>query len=102
METVSGFELLLLVIACLIPLIGFIMTLSHARKGNSRREQRWRKSHGLIFWALIPGLTGLLTVLGTIEILPRITGMIGIILLAGSTFLSWWVQRRHNERYPEE
>ncbi len=97
----SGFELLLLVIAGLIPALGFIMTLSHARKGESRREQRWRKSHGLIFWTLIPSIAGIVTVLGSIDLLPSLGGIIGIIILAGSTFLSWWIQRRHEEKSPE-
>jgi|GEM_PF-2056861 len=101
MESVSGFEFLLLAIAALIPVVGFVMTLSHARKGNLRREQRWRKNHGILFWVFLPGIAGMLTVLGTIELLPRVFAVIGIIMLSLTTFASWWLQRRHEERNPE-
>lgn len=94
LESVSGFEFVLLAIAGLIPVIGFIMTISHARKADTYDDQRWRKSHGLIFWVLLPGIAGLMTVLGTIEAIPRLFGVVGIIMLSLTTFLSWWLQRR--------
>ena len=52
------------------------MMISHARKGTTRNEQRWRKSHGLLFWVLLPGVAGLLTVLGMIKVLPRSFSML--------------------------
>lgn len=99
-EAVSGFEIVLLAIAGLIPVIGYIMTLSHARKGDSRREQRWRKSHGVLYWVFLPGMAGILTVFGTIDVLPRMFGIVGIIMLSLTTFLSWWLQRRYEEQNP--
>jgi len=97
MEQISTFHLVLLGIAILIPVIGFIMTISHARKGFSRREQRWRKSHGLLYWTILPGIAGLMTVLGTIEIAPKIFRLVGILALGLSTFMSWSIQQKHVE-----
>ncbi|MBS1912037.1 MAG: hypothetical protein JST22_08635 [Bacteroidetes bacterium] len=87
----------LLVIALLIPIVGFVMTLSYARKGESRAEQRWRKRHGLLFWALLPGVAGTMTLLGAVHILPDIFGLIGIIVLGGATLFSWQVQQKRRE-----
>ena len=98
MEDISTFHLVLLGIAGLIPVVGFIMTITHARKGFSRREQRWRKSHGLIFWALLPGIAGAMTILGTIGLMPRGFSMIGILMLGISTFASWSIQQKHVEQ----
>ena len=98
MEDISTFHLVLLGIAGLIPVVGFIMTITHARKGFSRREQRWRKSHGLIFWALLPGIAGAMTILGTIGLMPRVFSMIGILMLGISTFASWSIQQKHVEQ----
>jgi hypothetical protein len=97
METISTFHLVLLGIAGLIPVVGFIMTISHARKGETRREQRWRKSHGLLFWTLLPGLAGAMTILGTIGMMPKVFSMIGIVILGISTFASWSIQQKHVE-----
>lgn len=93
----SASKIGLLVIAILIPMVGFIMTIGHAKKGETRQEQRWRKSHGLLFWSLAPGVAGLITVLGFLEILPNIFTLLGIIILGFSTFLSWSLQRKHEE-----
>lgn len=98
MDNISTFHLVLLGIAGLIPVVGFIMTISHARKGFSRREQRWRKSHGLIFWTLLPGIAGTMTLLGTIALLPKVFSMIGILILGISTFASWSIQQKHVEQ----
>jgi hypothetical protein len=95
---VESLDLVLIAIALLIPVTGFIMMISHARKAPSRNEQRWRKGHGLLFWVLIPGVAGLLTVLGMIKILPRSFSMMGIGMLALSTFLSWNIQKKREER----
>lgn len=88
----------LMVIVALIPIAGFVMTISHARKGETRREQRRRKSHGLLFWVMLPTMAGVLTVAGYTGTLPSIFGLIGVISLAGTTFLSWSIQQRHEER----
>jgi hypothetical protein len=95
---VESLDLALIAIALLIPVTGFIMMISHARKASSRTEQRWRKSHGLLFWVLIPGVAGLLTVMGMIRILPRTFSMLGIGLLGLSTLLSWNIQKKREER----
>jgi hypothetical protein len=95
---VSISQIGLFVIALLIPIVGFIMTITHARKGESRQEQRWRKSHGLIFWVFLPFLAGLFTLLGMLESLPKLFGIIGIIILGLSTFLSWSIQKKREER----
>ncbi len=91
-------ELGLLVIAILIPVIGFVMTISHARKGDTRTEQRWRKRHGLLFWVLMPGFAGSLTLLGYVGVLPRLASLFGILLLSGSTYASWWMQQNRKEQ----
>lgn len=90
-------ELGLLAIAVLIPVIGFIMTIMHARKGVSIAEQRWRKKHGLMFWVLIPTIAGMMTLFGHLDVLPRLFSLIGIMLLGASTLLSWSMQQRHEE-----
>jgi hypothetical protein len=95
---VESLDLALIAIALLIPVTGFIMMLSHARKAPTRNEQRWRKSHGLLFWVMIPGVAGMLTVLGMMKILPRTFSTMGIALLALSTFLSWNIQKKREER----
>ena len=87
----------LIVIALLIPVVGFVMTISHAKKGDTRQEQRWRKSHGLLFWVLIPGLAGLLTLLSMADILPQIFSLIAILGLGLTTFLSWSMQKKREE-----
>jgi peptidoglycan/LPS O-acetylase OafA/YrhL len=81
--------------ALLIPVVGFIMMLSHAKAGDSRQEQRWRKGHGLLFWVLLPGIAGLMLLAGFAEILPRIFSILGIIILALGATLSYTIQKRH-------
>jgi hypothetical protein len=95
---VDSLDLVLIALAFLIPVTGFIMMISHARKADTRQEQRWRKSHGLLFWVFIPGVAGLLTVLGMTRTLPRMYSFIGIGLLAGATFMSWSIQKKREER----
>ncbi|MEO5930494.1 MAG: hypothetical protein ABIR47_11225 [Candidatus Kapaibacterium sp.] len=90
-------QIFLVAIVFLIPVIGFIMTISHARKGFSRQEQRWRKRHGLLFWVLIPSLSGLITILGHIGVLPNVFGLIGIIMLSTAVLLSRQIQQNHKE-----
>jgi hypothetical protein len=90
--------LILLVIAGLIPVAGFILTITHARGGQTRADQRWRKKHGLLFWVLIPGIAGLAMMLGFIEVWPRIASVLGILGLASTTSLSFYLQKRHEER----
>lgn len=97
MEELELSKLGLLVIALLIPIAGFIMTLSYARKGESRAEQRWRKRHGLRFWVLVPGAAGTMTLLGALHVLPDLFGLLGIIVLGGATLLSWQIQQKHRE-----
>lgn len=87
----------LIVITALIPLVGFAMTIIQSRKGTSRREQRWRKRHGLLFWVLLPTIFGMMTLLGYLRILPDLYGLIGVIALGGTTFLSWSINERHEE-----
>ena len=87
--------MVLAAIALLIPIVGFIMMLSHARAGETRQEQRWRKSHGLLYWVLGPGIGGVLMLMGFSEILPKIFSVVGIIVLAMSATLSFVLQRRH-------
>jgi hypothetical protein len=87
-------------IALLIPVIGFIMTISHARAGDTRQEQRWRKGHGLLFWVLIPGIAGVMLLLGFIEMLPRIYSVIGIIVLAIGAAASFALQKKHERERP--
>lgn len=87
----------LFVIALLIPITGFIMTITHARKGESRQEQRWRKSHGLLFWVFLPFVAGVLTLFGMIGLLPKVFTILGIIILALSTFRSWSIQKKREE-----
>jgi hypothetical protein len=82
-------------IALLIPVVGFIMTISHARAGETRQEQRWRKSHGVMFWVLLPGVAGVLLLMGTTDMLPRIFSVVGIILLGLSATLSYTLQKQH-------
>jgi Kef-type K+ transport system membrane component KefB len=94
---VSLSNLFLVAIVFLMPVAGFILTIGHARKAVTRREQRWRKSHGLLFWVLLPGLAGMLTLLGMFHILPQSFALIGIVLLAGSTFLSWSLQNKRSD-----
>ena len=89
--------MVLAAIALLIPIVGFIMTISHARAGDTRGEQRWRKSHGLLFWVLLPGISGGLLLLGFVELLPRLFTIIGIILLAIGAGLSFLLQKRHEQ-----
>lgn len=78
----------LAVLAILMPVVGFIMTILYARKGDSRMEQRFRKRHGMLYWVLIPMVTSTVTLLGATRILPRVFAAIGIIILAGTTLLS--------------
>jgi hypothetical protein len=94
---VSLLELLLVAIVFLIPVMGFVLTLGYARKAHGSIEQRWRKNHGLLFWVLIPGAAGVLTVLGMTDILPRIFSLIGIGALGASTFTSWNMQKKREE-----
>ena len=86
--------IVLAVIALLIPVIGFIMTLSHARAGETRHEQRWRKSHGVLYWVLIPALSGALMLGGYSGIMPRIYSVIGLIILSASATLSYVMQKK--------
>jgi len=81
--------------ALLIPIVGFIMMLSHARAGETRQEQRWRKGHGLVWWVLLPGIAGGLLLLGYAGMLPSLFSVIGILLLSGSATMSYVLQRRH-------
>ena len=85
----------LAVIALLIPVVGFIMTISHARAGETRQEQRWRKSHGVLFWVFLPGAAGLLMLMGFAGMLPNIFTLIGIIVLSLGASLSYVIQKRH-------
>jgi uncharacterized membrane protein len=87
----------LIVIALLIPVVGFVMTISHAKKGDTSREQRWRKSHGLLFWVLIPALIGIVIMLSAAEVLPQLFALIGIVTLGLTTFLSWSIQKKREE-----
>lgn len=87
----------LLGIVLLIPVVGFISTISHARKADSAREQRWRKSHGLLYWTILPAIFGILTFLSATGIAPKIFGLFAIVLFAGTTFLSWVQQRKREE-----
>jgi uncharacterized membrane protein len=96
--SVSASTIGLLVIIILIPVIGFVMTLSHAKKGETRQEQRWRKSHGLLFWVLIPGIDGALILLSITGILPQIMALVGILSLGLTTFLSWSIQKKREEK----
>jgi hypothetical protein len=100
-ETVGNGSLstyVLAAIALLIPVVGFIMTLSHARAGDSRHEQRWRKSHGLAFWVLIPGVAGVILLMGFSAMLPRQFTIVGILLLALGAGLSFVMKKRHEDR----
>lgn len=90
-------QLGLIAIAFLIPVLGFILTLTHARKGEGRSEQRWRKRHGLFFWVLIPFVAGIASVMAVLEMLPAIFTIVGVAILGLTTFLSWSVQTRHDE-----
>lgn len=87
--------MVLAAITLLIPIVGFVMTLSHARAGETRSEQRWRKRHGLLFWVLLPGAAGAMVLMGFAEILPKIFSIIGIVLLALGATLSHTMTRRH-------
>lgn len=88
----------LLAIAVLIPALGFIMTLTHARKAETRTEQRWRKRHGLLFWVLIPFIAGAVSAAAILEMIPPIFTIIGVAILGLATFLSWSFQTRHDEK----
>ena len=89
--------IVLLALALVIPIVGFAMAISHARKGDTAREQRWRKRHGLVFWSLIPGIAGFITVLGVAQVLPSIFSLAGIVVLALSTSLSMYLQKKQEE-----
>lgn len=86
--------LLLVAIVAMIPILGFIMTISHARKADSIREQRWRKSHGVLYWTLLPGLFGMIILLSIADVLPRLFSFVGILLLGVTTSISFLMQRR--------
>ena len=88
----------LIVVALLIPVAGFVLMIMHARKGDTRAEHRWRKRHGLLFWVLLPGLAGVVTAAGVLELLPQIFAIVGVALLGTTTFISWSLQTRHDER----
>lgn len=97
--------MLLAALALLIPIVGFIMMISHARAGETRQEQRWRKSHGLLFWVMLPGFAGALLLLGNAGLLPGIFSVLGIIILALSATMSYTIQKRHEaslerQRFP--
>jgi DMSO/TMAO reductase YedYZ heme-binding membrane subunit len=85
-------------IALLIPIIGFIMMLSHAKAGETRQEQRWRKSHGLVYWVLLPGIAGILLLLGYAGMLPDLFSIVGVIILSLSAMLSYLMQKRHESQ----
>ena len=89
-------KIFLLLIVVLIPIVGFIMTINHARAGLTARDQRWRKSHGVLFWVVLPGFLGALIVFGMIGIRPRIFSLVGTILLAVSTSLSLMIQKKRD------
>lgn len=94
-QTWTMSTMMLAAIALLIPVVGFVLMLSHAKAGETRQEQRWRKSHGLIFWVLLPGMAGVLLLMGFAGMLPKIFSIVGIIILAlGATF-SYSIQKRH-------
>lgn len=88
----------LIAIAVLIPIVGFILTLTNARKGESRAEQRWRKRHGLLFWVIIPFIAGVVSTAAMLEMIPSIFTIIGVAILGLTTFLSWSLQTRHDEK----
>ncbi len=87
--------LLLLALVVAIPVAGFVLTISHARTAGSIRESRWRKRHGVVFWTFLPGLAGLITVLGIGHVLPDLFTLLGILLLAFCATLSLLVRRKH-------
>lgn len=97
MQTGALSTMVLAGIALLIPVIGFVMTISHARAGDTRYEQRWRKSHGLMFWVLIPAMSGGLMLLGAMGLGPKIFSMVGLILLSLSATISYMLQKRHEK-----
>jgi hypothetical protein len=89
--------LLLVTIVAMIPIIGFIMTISHARKADTIREQRWRKGHGVLYWTLLPGLFGAIILLSVVDVLPRLFSFVGILLLGVTTSISFLMQRKREE-----
>ena len=92
--------IVLAVIALLIPVLGFVMTLSHARAGDSRREQRWRKSHGLVYWVMIPAVAGAMLLGGFSGLMPKIYSVLALIVLSLSATVSFALQKRR-EREPQ-
>jgi len=85
-------------IVLLIPVAGFVLTILYARKGDTRLEQRWRKRHGLLFWCAAPAIAGAVTIGATVEAIPPIFSIVGVAILGLTTFLSWSLQTRHEER----
>lgn len=90
-------QIVLVGIVILIPVIGFASTISYARKADTAREQRWRKGHGVLYWVVFPTAFGLITLMSAVELLPKVFSLIAILLLAGSTFLSWTQARKREE-----
>ncbi len=93
----SNLELVLMAVAFLIPVTGFILMLNHARDADSLEESRWRKSHGIVYWVLIPGIIGFVIILSLIGVLPRLFALLGIIALALSTTLSMSLQKKREK-----
>ena len=84
----------LAVIALLIPVVGFIVMLSHARAGDTRQEQRWRKSHGLVYWVVLPAISGAMMLGGFSGVLPNLYTVIGLIVLSASATISYAQTKR--------
>ncbi len=84
-------------IVIVIPIIGFLSTISYARKADTAPEQRWRKGHGVFFWVMIPGALGLITILSATGMLPKVFSLISVIILACTTLISWSLQRKREE-----
>ncbi len=74
------------------------MTLTNARKGDSRAEQRWRKRHGLLYWVVVPFVAGVVSTAAMMEMIPSIFTIVGVAILGLTTFLSWSIQTRHDEK----
>ncbi|MBX7215776.1 MAG: hypothetical protein K1X90_02325 [Candidatus Kapabacteria bacterium] len=90
--------IILLCIAAVLPVLGFILMLGFARKGETLPERRWRKRHGLLFWVLIPALLGAGIVLGILEFLPDLSTKLSVLLLGVTTATGMALQRRHEEK----
>ena len=90
--------MILLGIAAVLPVVGFILMLGFARKGETLSERRWRKRHGLLFWVLIPALLGAGIVLGILEFLPDLSTKLSVLLLGVTTATGIALPRRHEEK----